>query len=180
MIEQLINPKTNNFHQLKELVLSFNFAWHWNSVSVFDPIDDPIGDSKYENFGYYSHCFLGSPGGYPGKPLHSIPSSSFLSLAHDVTLEILHHNNVQPQVIYRLHANCVHPTKTNKPGFPHTDHSFPHKNLIVYLTDTYGGDTIVEEKTFSGKEDEVILFSGEHYHYPPVEERRIVLVSTFL
>jgi len=176
MISKLSNLKTDNYKQLKETVLSFNFPWHWVEGSV---INTEVNDT-YENFGYYSHCFLGSPGGYPGKPLHSIPSSSFLSLAHDVTLEILHHNNVQPQVIYRLHANCVHPTKTNKPGFPHTDHSFPHKNLIVYLTDTYGGDTIVEEKTFSGKEDEVILFSGEHYHYPPVEERRIVLVSTFL
>ena len=176
MISRLSNPKTNNYKQLKETVLSFNFPWHWIQTSV----QNPISDDTYENFGYYSHCFLGAPGGHGGKTYYSFPSSSFLTQVQDVFVEILKYNNIRPEVIFRLHANCVHPTKTGKPGFPHTDHNFTHTNALIYLTDTYSGDTVVGGESYSGKEDEVIIFDGEHYHLPPTEGRRIVLVGTFL
>lgn len=178
MISELFNPKTPNYKQLKESVLSFNFPWHWMETSVEDTKHEDT--SIYENFGYYGHCFLGSPGGHGGRTLYSFPNSNFLEQVQDVIVEILKYNNIHPNIIFRLHANCVHPTKTGKPGFPHTDHEFTHKNILVYLTDTNSGHTIVGKDKFSGKEDEVIIFDGEHYHLPPTEGRRIVLVGTFL
>lgn len=175
MLTKLINPKTENFKQLKDYVLGFEFQWQWMENSVIGT-PSPNG---HESFGYYTHCFLGAPGGFNGKLLYSFPSSKFVDRVQDVILEILNYNNIYPEIIFRIHANCVHPTKTGKPGIPHTDHNFPHKNVLIYLTDTHSGDTIVGEDLFSGKEDDAIIFEGEHYHIPPTEGRRIVLVATY-
>ena len=51
--------------------------------------------------------------------------------------------------------------------------------LRVYLNDT-DGDTVVESQRTSPEDDKAIVFQGEHYHYTPSTERRIVLVATFI
>ena len=102
MISKLRNPKTNSYYQLKEHVLSFNFPWHWNEVSV----EDPEFDDRYENFGYYGHCFLGSPGGHGGRKLYSSPASSWIDAVQDVFVEILNYNNIKPEIIFRMHEVC--------------------------------------------------------------------------
>ena len=89
------------------------------------------------------------------------------------------YNNIDIDMIYRMCANCVHPTEKNIPGPEHTDHHFPHKNLIVYLTNFKGGATCCGGKTYNGKEDDIITFEGTHNFYPPVDNRRVVLVATY-
>ena len=176
MISEIENPNSINYTNLKQTITSSYFPWHWVDSSTTELHDSTM----YESFGYYSHCFLGAPGGADQKILYSHPNSNFLGQVHDVIVEILNCNNIYPQVIFRLQANCVHPTKNGKPSVPHRDHTFPHKNILIYLTDTYCGDTIVEGKKYSGKENSSIVFEGEHYHLPPNEGRRVVLVGTFL
>ena len=61
----------------------------------------------------------------------------------------------------------------------HVDHSFPHRNIIMYLTDA-GGDTVVNDEVYSPKEDGVIMFEGEHYHHFPMKDARIDFVDTYL
>ena len=56
-------------------------------------------------------------------------------------------------------------------------HHFPHKNILLYLTDT-GGKTFVEEEYHDPKEDDVIIFSGNHWAELPKTGRRIVIVNT--
>ena len=77
-------------------------------------------------------------------------------------------------------ASCsklIHSNQGIQLSQPHEDHDFPHHNLIVYLTDT-GGETFVENESHDPKEDDVILFTGEHYMKRPVKDRRIILVAT--
>ena len=62
---------------------------------------------------------------------------------------------------------------------PHTDHDFPHKNMLIYLTDA-GGSTFVEGEEFAPEEDDVIIFQGEHWHELPKQKRRVVLVMTYI
>ena len=62
---------------------------------------------------------------------------------------------------------------------PHMDHEFPHKNMLIYLTDA-GGSTIVEGEEFAPEEDDVIIFEGMHWHKLPKKERRVVLVMTYI
>ena len=89
------------------------------------------------------------------------------------------YNNIDIDMIYRMCANCVHPTEKNIPGPEHVDHLFPHKNLIVYLTNFKGGATCCGGETYNGKEDDIITFEGTHNFYPPVDNRRVVLVATY-
>ena len=77
--------------------------------------------------------------------------------------------------------------KKKLPSPLHVDHNFPHKNMLVYLTDPQGGSTIVEDedtnrKEYLAKEDNVLLFDGQSAHCarPPSKDVRIVLVFTFL
>ena len=57
-----------------------------------------------------------------------------------------------------------------------------HKNMIIYLTDPQGGSTIIEDKEYRVKEDDVLFFDGQSKHCarPPSRDVRIVLVFTFL
>ena len=83
-----------------------------------------------------------------------------------------------PYFFLRSNANATHPDAGHQYSDPHIDHPHtPHSNLIVYLTDT-DGETIVENKKHSPKEDDVILFTGKHYMKRPSKGRRVILIST--
>ena len=60
-----------------------------------------------------------------------------------------------------------------------TASDFPHKNMLIYLTDA-GGSTFVEGEEFAPEEDDVIMFEGLHWHKLPRKERRVVLVMTYI
>ena len=51
--------------------------------------------------------------------------------------------------------------------------------MLIYLTDA-GGSTFVEGEEFAPEEDDVIIFEGMHWHKLPKEERRVVLVMTYI
>ena len=48
--------------------------------------------------------------------------------------------------------------------------------MIVYLEGD--GSTFVEDEEYAPKEDDIILFTGEHYMQRPSKGRRVILVST--
>ena len=77
-------------------------------------------------------------------------------------------------------ANCDHATESGDPDQPHYDHEFPHKNLLIYFSDTNGGYTMVDDERYDGEENDVIIFDGLHYNKPPSKGRRIVLITTFI
>ena len=61
----------------------------------------------------------------------------------------------------------------------HVDHDFPHKNLLIYLTDA-GGKTIVGNESHDPKEDDIIMFPGlMHCIETSHTKDRVVLVVTF-
>ena len=79
--------------------------------------------------------------------------------------------------------NAVSPQPEVKTGYPHTDHEYPHYNLLLYFTDA-GGDTFRMERdykyeNYTPKEDDCIIFDGVHFHETPKEKRRVVFVCTY-
>ena len=76
----------------------------------------------------------------------------------------------------RSNANAVHADTGEQFSEPHIDHRFSHYNLLVYLSGD--GETIVEDEKYFPKENDVILFTGNHYMKRPSKGRRIVLIST--
>ena len=173
MIKKIINPKTDLYKSFKSHVLGADFSWYWLPEST-----PGYYKKGYDNIPHFSHSFL------TRSPYQDIfytrANSVHIDFAHDVFLEICKANNIEPVVIYRMNANLVLPTESMKYSVPHTDHKYPHKNMLVYLTDPNGGDTACEGENFLASEDDVIIMEGEHCHRPPIKDRRIVLVYTFL
>ena len=162
MIQVLKNPKTFTYLEFKKFVLSKQFSWTYN-VST--------------NMGFYSHVFLQRP----ESRRYTVPNSSVVNENLQILSEIIDHNGLYKNIPYfflRSNANVTHPDSGRQYSDPHVDHSdIPHSNLIVYLTDT-DGDTIVENDRHSPKEDDVVLFTGEHYMQRPTKGRRVILIST--
>ena len=162
MIKVLKNPKTNHYREFKSTVLSKEFPWRYN-VST--------------NMDFYSHVFLQRPelNGY------TEPHSKWTNQNCIVMGEIVDYNGLYKDIPYfflRANANATHPDCGRQYSDPHVDHpNTPHSNLIVYLTDA-DGDTIVENDRYSPKEDDVVLFTGQHYMQRPSKGRRVILIST--
>ena len=162
MIKVLKNPKTNHYREFKSTVLSKEFPWRYN-VST--------------NMDFYSHVFLQRPelNGY------TEPHSKWTNQNCIVMGEIVDYNGLYkdtPYFFLRANANATHPDSGRQYSDPHVDHpNTPHSNLIVYLTDA-DGDTIVENDRYSPKEDDVVLFTGQHYMQRPSKGRRVILIST--
>ena len=171
----LVNPKTDNYINFKNLVLSSNFTW-FRSEAIKE--DDIKLDKNFDNYSYLSHMFLRRP---VDACLYSKENSQYVEYIHQIFREIADFNKLDPQVIYRMNANAVYPTEKKLPSPLHVDHNFPHNNMIIYLTDLHGGSTMVEGKEYMANEDDVLIFDGKlHCARPPRKDVRIVLVITFL
>ena len=161
-MKRLVNPKTADYLELKSLVLGEFFPW----FRTINQLDD---------FYFYSHVFLDRPevAGYP-KEL-----SQNLDLFLRVFAQIAQANDLKPNYILRMNANAIEPLESNpKVSAEHEDHVFPHKNVLIYLTDA-GGETFCGEETFFPIEDSVVTFEGPHCHALPRKDRRVVLVVTY-
>ena len=169
MIQQINNPCTSNYLKAKEVILSNQFNWGYYPST--------IEDSESKDVPFYVHSFLDRP--VPSKKIfHPEVKDKNLYSMSMVLEEITAANNIQINVLYRLAANAVHPLPESVATPKHRDHPFPHLNMLIYLT-TAGGSTVCEDDIHEPKEDDIIIFEGNHYHYSPVSERRVVIVATF-
>ena len=173
-IKKLINPLTDDYNQFKLYVNCEEFDWHYipNSVRYTEEKEG------YLNKGYYTKTFLTRP--EAGNLLFPKQSSEHVGDVQKVMLQILLANNIKPALFYRMSVNCDHASDSELPNVAHIDHKFPHENLLIYLNDPKEGYTLVEDKKYYGKEDDVILFSGLHCNASPKTGRRLVSIATFL
>jgi len=172
---KLVNPKTEDYLGLKELILSEHFPWfHYNET--LEPGSDL---EEYEDSPFLSHGFLIRPG-VDGN-YYSRANSQNLNQLQQVFKQICFVNGLDPKIVYRMNANYTTPTEKNLPSPPHVDHDYPHKNMLIYLTPTNGGNTIVDGEEIVTEEDDVIVFDGslKHCARPPVKKRRVVLIITY-
>lgn len=175
MIEVLTNPRTEEYTQLKRSILSETFPWYWHlSSTPGEPVDDTTVDAPF-----FCHSFLMRPELSAGGSLFPKPSSTLTDFVSQVLYQILSFNNVEIKSFLRIATNQLPPDSPNVKTHLHHDHSFPHKNLLVYLNDT-DGDTLVEGEACSPEEDKVVVFSGIHQVVLPTRSRRVVIVATFI
>jgi hypothetical protein len=162
-----------DYENFKSLVLSGDFPWHWQrAYNDWEVTEDT------QNFDFFSHVLLQRPG---HTKLHSVENSHYLPIAEKIFSQFCDVHKVNAKVLYRANVNMTLPSDDPRPSPMHTDHDFPHRNLILYLTDCEGGATVVEgQEPFYGKENEFYIFEGRHQHYLPKTGRRVVLVYTFL
>ncbi len=161
----ILNPLTDEYYQLKQLVLGREFPWFYET--------NP--NELEEGYYFYSHVFLERP--HPDERfLYPNVRSQHIDLFHTFLQQIFEYNNLPIDSIYRMNANNI-PAQDGCIA-PHVDHTFPHKNLIIYLTDA-GGKTFVGDDVHDPVEDDIVIFSGIHYNERPKNKRRVVLVATY-
>ena len=172
MIQELKNPITNNYLTLKNEVLSSDFSWYYIPSTVQNE------KSEYACSAYFSHAVLKPP---HNPNLYSTIFSPYSEYCNMVLKEIFEINQIQVNSVMRINFNLTLPLSERKTQ-PHYDHDFPHKNLLIYLNDC-DGDTVVcgnPDVSYSPKQDSVVLFEGLHYQYLPSDNRRVVMVVTFI
>lgn len=174
MITKLKTIRTQPYKDLKETILSNNFEWNYYGATV-----DP--DNK-KDLRLLSHVFLYRPGIHYPYPK---PASKYTDMATFVCQQILGINDIEVHLFYRIAVNMI--LDTDGISLKHTDHEYPHDNLIIYLTKFDKGRTLVYdentvEHSISPKEDMAITFDGKytHCHEAPADGRRVALVATYL
>ena len=172
MLQKINNPKSTSYLNFKKYCIGDQITWQWYGNNC-----QPSNDQKGINFGFFAHLFLIPP--WP-RALYSTPVDERTLEVHDIIRGILEYNGIKVDIIYRIAVQFTLPIKDEGHSVAHVDHPFPHKNLIIYLTDPEGGSTVCEGEEFLGEEDDVIIFEGEHYMYPPKKGRRMVIVATYL
>tara|TARA_X000000368_G_C22853756_1_gene633310 strand:+ start:119 stop:712 length:594 start_codon:yes stop_codon:yes gene_type:complete len=174
---KLKNPKTDLYLDFKNLILSSQFNW------IYDGTVDPRLETPGDEYGgpmMYSHQLLARPA---SDILFSLPTSQQLETFNNVIVQIFNHNNFRWNdfsVMLRASVNAVNPRVGKvKYCIPHQDHQFPHKNMLIYLTDA-GGSTFCEGEEYAPEEDDIVIFQGQHWHEIPKLKRRVVLVMTYI
>jgi len=181
MITQLLNNKGPAYNSFKNFVLGDNFPWFYNEHFVYKEQKEHYIESENENdISFLTHSFLNRPSGdsHPRSPKYPTVNSQHIDRFTDVLSQIFIDNDLQPQLVFRMNANMLYPTAGNQQTMTHVDHPWPHKNLIIYLTDA-GGETVAGEHRHDPQEDDIITFEGAHYNLLPAIKRRVVLVATY-
>ena len=175
--DQVIEDADFLTNQQKEIIkkdtLNANFPWYWNSHQV-----------KGDKAGYFAHHLVVRPEeSVDNTPRKNSTAFNFYKTILDTWCT---KHNIEYEEILRMSINCVFPRLKPKCNI-HTDHDFPHTQLIVYLTDSPTSRTVLldtEGNIF--QEIKPVQFKGVSFpkinHYlklPTQDGRRIVVVYTF-
>jgi|TARA_B100001996_G_scaffold119834_1_gene90695 hypothetical protein len=171
LIKKLQNPKTCNYIDLKNIIFSLNFPWFIRDAHPWLP------DDHKDALKFFSHNFLERPD--CGHQLYPESCSDHTSLVGIVLKEIFNENNIDVSCIYRMNVNLLTPILPVQRTKEHVDHTFPHNNILIYLTDA-GGRTIIDNESYDPNEDDIIIFPGcMHCIETSHTKNRVVLVATF-
>jgi len=179
MIEELLNPNTDNYKDFKKVLLSNTMPWFY--------YDKTVPESPDLDMPFFSHILLRRPNrGTEEKPKIPISEigSTYFDTSYLVLKEILDFNNIKFNIVYRMNLNLTLHSDI-KESHPHLDFCLPHKVVIIYLNTFENGRTIVldeNNKKFYSKpeENKVIIFDGKCRHYqecPALHDKRIVMVA---
>ncbi len=205
-IIKLFNPRGVKYNNFKKKVLACNFKWEYLNDTLDFGEDEEVADTiqcltpeqkKEKNWGkfpMYNNCILqraeapiaaiGTPLYFPTLPEANYASQQLAMEASMIVQDILKANRIKLNMIFRMHLNAVDPQPDGvRTGWPHTDHEYPHYNLLLYLTDA-GGDTFIMQDdykydNYTPNEDDCVIFEGVHFHETPKEKRRVVFVCTY-
>ena len=112
--------------------------------------------------------------------------SDYANFFKDLVKKFAIKHKLECRVFLRGCINLSFPMKGK--GTPHRDHTFPHRQVIIYLNKSKGGSTVILSdkhkilKTIAPKQFKMISFDGKYPHYQnyPKDGRRVVAVLTFI
>lgn len=104
-----------------------------------------------------------------------VDGESFISFLS----EILSSHGLYLNKVHRCACNITYPNGKVS-STPHVDHSFRHKQMLVYLNNNEGDTHIIDEEPISPKKYRCAIFDdSRHWHDFPISGHRAVLVFTF-
>ena len=181
-INQLENPKTEEYNILKDEVLGMGFSWNYTGST---PPHLNLESEKYTANPIYQHIIVA---GADSKPDYLVPriQSQYAPIVFQVIRQILNYNNIEYTQIHRCVINQLH-YWDGKPSPPHLDHdTLSHRNCLIYLNsfdkgeiDVYSKDGDIE--SYKPYEDDIITFDGYNHSVHQCEpmQRRVVIVFTY-
>ena len=100
-------PNTPLYQDTKKFILTGDFAWYYKPTTVVGT----EGMDEYNLDGWYSHELLSRPkfGTIGNAYFPTVGSEQFTNI-YPMVHEILEFNNVPVNCIYRVNANCTHPS----------------------------------------------------------------------
>jgi len=187
-IKKLQNPKTEEYEHLKEIILSpFSADFTWRYVPTTNPDHNP-SESRFSANPGYQHCVVARADVNQGFLVPRI-GSQYVELVFAVIRQILDYNSIGYTQIHRCVISQIH-YWDGKPSPPHIDHSFYHKNCLVYLNSFDDGNLDICDnntkdcqviETYKPYEDDIITFDGLYHsvNQPAPKQRRVVIVFTY-
>tara|TARA_R110000824_G_scaffold274045_4_gene462700 strand:- start:3 stop:554 length:552 start_codon:yes stop_codon:yes gene_type:complete len=122
-----------------------------------------------------------------GAQLPGIENSELVNFTRELLSTFCTKHKIKYKSIYRAAINVTVPNNVVYKVGKHKDHLFPHKQLLIYLNNSYDGDTVIldykdkEYKVVSPKIYKGVMFgSTNHYHYLPTQGTRVVMIITFI
>jgi hypothetical protein len=128
-------PK-DNFNNLKNLLLSNNFYWFYNSGVNFSDKEEP------NMLFYFMHMFY----------INNVPYSNSFNF---INTNLLSKINIKS--LLRVKANLYPNQHKKKINGNHVDYDYPHKGAIFYIN-TNNGRTILSDKIKIDSVENRILF----------------------
>jgi hypothetical protein len=178
---------------IEKYVLGPHFPWFWQDQQTFkDDENIPQEIKEYikcYNGPFLSHTLLHRLEDENVK--HTERPAKDISTHFEFFLEIFHRfmfeNNLKYSKIFRANLNLTW-SCGNLHSAPHLDHTWPHKNFIMYLTTCDKGHTIIWPDDFSTSymipcEKYTAVTFSQLWHaqrYPMLGSKRIVLVITYI
>jgi hypothetical protein len=184
-------------HVIDNVFLGPNFPWFWHDIQTTDPREvtlaavpeDRRDQIEFYNGPFLSHILLTRTEVETVK--HTDRLATDVSTYWEFFLEIFHRfmkeNGRTYTNIFRANLNL---TWYNGDQFtaPHLDHTWPHYNFIMYLSECTGGETLVWNEDFSIKytippiQYSAVTFENRYHahNYPKLGNRRLVFVVTYI
>jgi len=157
---------------IDNIVLTDKFPFYYNSSAI-------TGDT----LGFLVHNVLLRP--EIRKDGENGINSEAFDLFEDMLNAFTSKNGLEYKEIFRISVNMTMNIGVEK-SHTHKDHDFPHKQLLIYLNDFKGGETVILndddtifKKTKPKKFLGVCFDDKKHYGVLPKVGRRLVAVYTF-
>lgn len=165
-ITKLDNPFTSSFYDLEKVIKSYDLLWN-NMAAKND-----------SHPAFLSHTVIARPSPEIRFPKEMSPH---IELVNNVVNEIFDYNKVPVNCILRINFNLCYPTGVSKQTPWHTDHHFPHINMLVYFSDS-DGELLVRDEKHTPKNGDIVMFPGsiEHCINTPTVDPRYAMVVTFM
>ena len=174
-------------------ILGYYFPWYYISKQTTyiyqDHVPSEIRDGEYVNGPFLSHSLLRRTEEehikHTERPL-SHYSEGYYEFFISIFDRFMKENGLTYSNIFRANLNCNWYNGEGAVTVPHEDHTWPHYNWLLYLTDNPGAPTLIwhDNKWLELPAEKFMVsnFKGcYHAHkYPSVCERRVVVVITYV